>query len=173
MKGQTSVREIRIEGDIAFIPLTNGYEAIIDSADVPLVNKWNWSAKVEEHTVYARRGISIKGKHHTIKLHRMILSVPDGIEVDHKDGNGLNNRRSNLRTATRSQNMCNKSIQRNCKSGVKGVCWEKNRNRWKAEIRFEGKKKYLGSFASKEEACAAYAEASKAIHGEYGKVDRR
>ncbi len=87
------VRPIRIEGDLAYVPLTKGYEAVIDAADVCLVENFNWYADTSHgHTVYARRNVN-NGKPCSIKMHRVITGCEEGLLVDHKDCNGLNNRR--------------------------------------------------------------------------------
>ena len=105
------IRPIRIEGQVAYVPLTKGYEAVIDATDAPLVEGWNWRAMVKKHTVYAVRGEWLgQGEWRTISIHRVILNPPDGLLVDHRDGNGLLNQRFNLRGATPSQNGCNQRL---------------------------------------------------------------
>lgn len=168
-------RPIRIEGDIAYVPLTKGYEAVIDAADVPLVAGRSWQARESRRpdgsliTVYAQA--AKPGKTGTIKMHRLLLGEPAGAEVDHRDGNGLNNRRSsNLRAATTSQNRWNARTPRDNTSGAKGVTWHALRQKWMAQIQAHGRHHYLGLFATQEAAAAAYARASAEIHGEFGRV---
>jgi AP2 domain/HNH endonuclease len=168
-------RPIRVEGDIAYIPLTKGYEAIIDAADVPLVNGCNWQAHEKKrgdgsiYTVYAVRFFEGDGKRTSKRLHRVLLG--DGaLHVDHIDGDGLNNRRCNLRAATRSQNMHNQRVRRDNASGFKGVHLDKRTSMWTAQIASGGKRKRLGSYGSPEEAHAAYVLASARLHGEFGRV---
>ncbi len=171
------IRPIRVEGNIAFVPLTRGYEAVIDADDVGIVSNWNWYAVVKRsvdgsvRTVYAARKDTISGGWPTLFLHRAIAKTPEGMETDHRDGDGLNNRRSNLRAATKSQNGCNQS--RSCRnaSGFKGVYWDSKSSKWQAQISLHGKCKSLGFFASKYQAAEAYAAASKEIHGEFGRAD--
>jgi hypothetical protein len=88
-------------------------------------------------------------------------------DVDHVDNNPLNNRLSNLRAATRPQNLWNRRINKNNSCGLKGVCLDKRRNQWKAEIMVHRKKMFLGYFSTKEEAHHAYQKASFKLHGEY------
>jgi hypothetical protein len=163
-------RSIRVEGDVAYVPLTKGYEAIIDAADVCLVGRHLWYAKTKPgKTVYAVR--SSRTGRRTIQLHRIIMGEPEGLEVDHRDGNGLNNRRVNLRIATRAQNGKNQRTPRNNVSGFKGVYWDSRKSRWRAQITADGRTYRLGLHRNLEAAVAAYAEASKTFHGEFGRTE--
>ena len=164
-----AVRTIRVEGDLAYVPLTRGYEAVIDAADVPLVEGRNWYAKQRTHTVYACRSQWSGGADVTVRMHRVIAAAPDGMDVDHIDGDGLNNRRSNLRHATRSENNCNRRAALKNASGLKGVSWNKANKKWLAQIRFHKQKKHLGYFNTPEEAHAAYCAAANVLHGEYAR----
>lgn len=162
-------RPIRIAGDVAYVPLTSGYEAVIDSADVHLVAGCNWHASVKRRkdgsirTVYARRQQRIGDRQKPQFMHRVIDQTPDGFETDHRDGNGLNNRRMNLRTATTAQNQHNRS------GDIKGAFWRKRRHVWGASIRVHGKRIDLGSFRSEEEAASAYRAAKAKLHGEFSR----
>lgn len=91
-------------------------------------------------------------------------------EVDHADGDGLNNKWANLRAASKAQNGANCKAKKNNKSGFKGVSYCKATNKFRATIQAEGKWKWLGGFSTAEEAAEAYAEASKSLHGEFGRV---
>lgn len=163
-------RPIRIEGEIAYVPLTRGHEAIIDAADIPLVGGFNWQALVGPHTVYATRTDYSGRKKRTVMLHRVLLDDPGRLDVDHQDGNGLNNRRCNLRGATRSQNLSNQRIRSNNTSGFKGVSRNKARAKWMAYIALHGKQHHLGYYDTPEAAHAAYVEASARLHGEFGRA---
>jgi hypothetical protein len=157
-----NIRQIRIEGQLAYVPLTHGYEAIIDAVDVPLVNGRNWQASPQPHSVYAQGMGQL--------MHRVIAGTPEGMETDHIDGNGLNNRRANLRSVTASQNQHNKRMQKNNTSGFKGVHWHIRKRRWVARINLDNTKRHLGYFDTAEAAHAAYCVASKALHGEFGRT---
>lgn len=163
-------RTIQVVGDVAYVPLTKGYTALIDADDVPLVEDWNWHAVVGATTVYAARGMSAGGKSRTIILHRVLISAPDGMDVDHINGDGLDNRRANLRIATRMENLCNKSIYCNNKSGFKGVYWDRHNKRWRSRIWLNRKQHSLGSHATAEAAHEAYVAGSARIHGEFGRA---
>lgn len=167
------VKPIRVEGPLAYVPLTRGFFAIIDAADADFIGQWNWKAQVTRYTVYALRSDrSEKGPDgpicRNITMHREILRPRAGMFVDHIDGNGLNNSRANLREATHAQNMQNKGPRRQSKSGIKGVM--PNRDRWMAQIKENGRTIHLGTFDTVEEAGAAYREASLRIHGDFGRL---
>lgn len=170
-------RPIRIEGDIAYIPLTRGYEAVIDAADVPLVEGWNWTADIDLRrcdcsirTVYARRNDYSEAKPRKVRMHRVIAGTPEGFETDHEDGDGLNNRRNNLRTATKGQNQHNGKIRITNTSGLKGVHFRKDIGKWHASITNDRKQKFLGSFRCPTAAHIAYVKASRELHGEFGRA---
>lgn len=160
------IRPIRVEGNIAYVTLTRGLEAIIDAADVPLVEGRNWCALVQRHGAYA----VAKGEKSLMRMHRIIARAPDGMEVDHVSGDGLDNRQCNLRLATASQNRCNARLRSNNTSGFKGVTWDKYNRKWRAQIKWQGQVQYLGCYADKMEAQSAYAAASEKIHGAFGRA---
>jgi hypothetical protein len=164
-------REIKIDGDVAYVPLTRGYQAVIDAADVPLVEKWRWSALVSPRrkAVYAARVVQQRGVQRMILMHRLLLEAVDGKQADHIDGDGLNNRRSNLRLCTHRENQQNKGPRSDNKVGIKGVCWDKKAVKWKAEIRVDGRGKFLGYFATAREAGAAYQAAAQRLHGPFAR----
>lgn len=163
-------RQIITIGQFAYIPLTQGYVATIDAADVHLVDKWNWTAFVRQRTVHVFRKHMVDGAPKNVWLHRVILGTPDGFDTDHVDGNGLNNTRSNLRVATRSQNNRNQRLASHNTSGHKGVSWHKKDKRWRACIHVNNKYVHLGHFIEFDDACAAYAKASAEMHQEFGRV---
>jgi hypothetical protein len=169
-------RRIRVEGNIAYVPLTRGLEAIIDAADVPLVEGRNWHAMVWNRsdgsigTAYAVRNETCDdGTRHTVLLHRVIAGTPDDLDTDHRDGNGLHNWRANLRVATRAQNNHNQRPSINNTSGFKGVTWDAARGKWQAQIVLNGKKHNLGRFTTPEAAAEAYAKGSRDLHGAFGR----
>jgi hypothetical protein len=165
-------RPVIVDGDVAYVTLTRGQIATIDAADIPLVEGCNWSANPSKNTFYAQRRMRIGiNQPRMIMMHRVILGVTDQkIHVDHIDRNGLNNRRSNLRECTFSQNGYNSSIPRTNTSGFKGVSWDVQVKKWQANIRVSGVKKNLGRFSTAEEAYAAYCAAAFKFHGEFARV---
>ena len=103
-------------------------------------------------------------------MHRVIMNVKEGEEVDHKKTgikNISDNRKKNLRICTKSQNQYNQGLAKNNTSGFKGVSYMKNKNKWRAEISINNKNKYLGLFATAKEAAKAYKEAAKVLHKDF------
>jgi len=159
--------------DTYLIPLTKSYHATVDVIDANLADVL-WAALLAPNTVYACRMTPCgNGKQKAVLLHRVILALKldrdllTGEYVDHKDGNGLNNTRGNLRLATREQNMANRRKHSNNTSGFKGVCWHKHKGKWQAQISVSGTIIHLGRFTSKEAAYAAYCDAAEKYHGEF------
>lgn len=162
-----SIRQIRIVGNIAFVPLTRGLEAVIDPADAGAVSQYNWHASTgTKGWVYAQT--NIHGQ--TVGLHRFLLKPPGNLFVDHINGNGLDNRRSNLRLATHGENSQNCRRPRRNTSGVKGISWHNATGKWQARIGCSGKSIYLGCFDRLDDAAVAYAQASALHHGLFGKI---
>lgn len=105
-----------------------------------------------------------------ILLHRLIMDCPKNMQVDHKNGNTLDNRRCNLRICTQSENNRNTKKRRDNTSGYKGVSWNKNRKKWVAIISINSKHCALGYFTTKEEAYTVYCRAAKRLHGEFARL---
>jgi hypothetical protein len=177
IKNNACTRLIRTEGDLAYVPLTNGFEAIIDAGDAELIGGFVWFARRQRGNIYAARSQrGVNGKVRQILMHRVIMNEPTNLQVDHINGDGLDNTRANLRLATPSQNCQNIGKRLNNSSGYKGVCRSSCGKKWRAQIRSPNKKDgsggkvFLGHFATAEEAYAAYCKASKKLHGEYSKL---
>jgi len=136
------------------ITLTNSdFKGIIDDEDYERVSKYKWFLVKGKCTNYIQSTKRIQGK--TKSLHRFIMKETNPkIDTDHKNRNGLDNRKINLRQATNTQNQLNKKKPKNNTSGFKGVI--KRGNKWVAQIRINKKNTYLGSFSTKEEAATIY-----------------
>jgi hypothetical protein len=162
-------RPVRLEGSLAYVPLTQGYEATIDAEDAEWVSRHVWCARVKGNIVYPVRNVKVDGMWNGIKaMHMFMLPPREGYVIDHVDGDGLNNRRCNLRYATHGQNVAN-GLHRNRKSpGLKGTCQTAS-GRWRAQISHGGRTHTLGTFDTTEEAHAAYCEAAKRLHGEFAR----
>ena len=106
-------------------------------------------------------------------MHRLIQGAPRGQAVDHKNGDSLDNRRSNLRPASHAQNMQNVGITKANTSGYKGVNWNSDASKWHARIRVNGKRLHLGLFDAAEDAHAAYVAAAEMHHGEFVNAGHR
>lgn len=148
------------------IALSQGQHAIVDDDDFGWLSQWKWSAQRAYCGYYAMR----RDKGRLILMHRLINGTPGGLATDHKDGNGLNNCRCNLRTATQLQNMMNRRGKRAGSSQYKGVWFcrtQRSSKQWRAGIRLDGRLKYLGYFATEKEAGAAYSAAATRHFGEF------
>ncbi len=150
------------------IPLTQGKFAIVDDEDFEWLNRLKWFAnqnRKEKEKWYAMR---IDGKK-TIRMHREITNAPKDMHVDHKDNNGLNNTRENLRVCTNSQNQANSEKDSKNSSGYKGVYRDKNK--WRAELKKNGKKVLDKTFSDITDAARAYDKAAAEHFGEFAKLN--
>lgn len=164
-----AIRQIRIEGNIAYVPLTRGYEAVIDKDDIDLVSGKNWHAIVTPWTVYAARKNKKEGSK---SMHSVIFGpLPNGMEIDHIDCNGLNNMKSNLRAASKSQNQRNKKIQKNNSSGFKGVSFDKKNKKWIAFISVKKRAINLGRYRTPDLAHEAYKNAAMRLYGDFARFE--
>jgi hypothetical protein len=157
------------------IPLTQGQVAIVDDADYDALSTYRWCAHRDRMTFYADRHASLPdGGRTTVRMHRQILGVAPGVEVDHENGNGLDNRRENIRICTHQENQWNANKWARATSRFKGVSWEKSRRRWVAAIRLRGKAQrgrpravWLGRFTDEESAARAYDAAARKHFGDF------
>lgn len=163
------VRPIRIEGDVAYIALADGGEALIDASDIPVADGWNWGLRPSLCGLkYVARGVSIGGgRTKALLLHHAILGRAGGRLVDHRDGNPLNCRRYNLRGASSAQNCWNRRISSANTSGYKGVTYRSDRGTWLACITHLGRVQKLGTYRTPEQAALAYDFAAKQMFGDY------
>ena len=159
-------RLLNFYGDVAVVPLTRGLVSIIDAADAHHADGYNWYASGDG---YASRKLWIGNGQKLILLHRLIIGAQDGLYVDHVNGDRLDNRRSNLREATNSQNQANARKRSNCGSAFKGVTWNEARGRWQAQIKRGGLNRYLGLFETEQAAHEAYVAAASIVHGEFAR----
>lgn len=148
------------------IPLTQGKLTLVDDQDYDFLMQWKWHIQKSHKTIYAIRTDNFN--HTTIRMHRIIAKRMrlEG-HIDHKDQNGLNNQRDNLRFATNSQQGANQKKHNNNTSGYKGVYWRKDNHKWRVEINVNGKRINLGCFENSKDAARAYNEAAIKYHGEF------
>jgi len=148
--------------------------AKVDPADYERLRKYEWFTKKGKNSFYALRHTSggKRQKEGVIYLHQEIIKVPKGMMVDHINHDGMDNRRSNIRAATRAQNMRNRGKRSGSRSSkYKGVSWKKQTRKWQATITFERKRIYLGCYHSEIEAAKAYDRAAMKYHGEFASLN--
>lgn len=151
------------------IPLTRGYFALVDDDDYEKINEYVWSASSLGHrrTRYALTNIKIEGRYTTGRMHRLILEVSDSkLIVDHINGNGLDNRKENLRIVNASENATNVSINKRNKSGYKGVTLRKDRGTWSTEVRKNYKNVYRSASKCIHLAGLKYNDNAVKVHGD-------
>ena len=152
------------------IPLTRGAVALIDDADYAVVSQFRWSVLTHRHTgtVYAKATVRKGGTRTTLLMHRLVLGLTDSaVFVDHANRDGLDNRRANLRIATRAQNGANRLIRTANKTGFRGVVYLDRYKVFRAQISVSGVPSYIGSFKTAEEAHAAYLARDRELFGEF------
>lgn len=149
------------------IPLTQGKFAIVDDEDYEFLSQQKWHTSKRRGSYYAARATCINGKNRLIHMHRVILNPPPGMESDHINGDGLDNRRCNLRSCTHQDNIRNRRKKAKASSRYKGVWWAKAGRKWRAGIWIKGKTKHLGRFTEEDEAARAYNVAAREHFGEF------
>lgn len=150
-------REVRVA-------VGKNHYALIDKKDLK---------KVMQHTWYYSHGYAISSaKTGRVWMHRLINKTPEGFDTDHKNGNRLDNRRKNLRTASKQQNAQNRNQSGANRHGYKGVTQQKDSRKYEASIKFNQKSIYLGSFETVEEAASAYNVAARKYFGEYAALNQ-
>lgn len=146
--------------------------ALVDEEDFALVSAYTWSPTKDVSTFYAKTKVrDDEGRWHTIKMHRLILGL-DGPEItDHRDGNGLNNTRKNIRPATYAENANNRRLRVTNRSGYKGVTKAYRGKRWQVAITSKGVRYHIGYFPDPISGARAYDEKAREIHGEFARLN--
>mgnify|MGYP001039803346 CR=1 FL=1 len=157
------------------IALTKGYAAIVDDSDYEILAQHKWRADVKSHTVYAVRWAKSENGRKLILMHRFLVGdAAIGMYVDHRDCNGLNNQRANLRVCSSVENSQNRRLSKTSTTGYKGVCAPSHlrgrKNKYKAKIQVNGKHYNLGYFMTAELAHKAYCEAAKTLCGDFARL---
>lgn len=155
------------------IALTQGRHTLVDDEDYKILKKDKWhyfkNAAGNEYAVKSRRPSEGGG---SIYMHRVIMNPSGSMDVDHQDGDGLNNQKYNLRICSRSGNLANRKLM-NHSSTYKGVSWYKPTKKWRSQIKVNGNKIHLGYFNSEIDAGGAYDDAAIKYHGEFARTNRR
>ena len=153
------------------ITLTQGKYALVDDEDYEWLMQWNWCCcfldKRRKNLYAMRNSKTVNGKRNSIYMAREILKAKPGQIVDHENRETLDNRRSNLRICSRSENNTNLGLSSISTSGFRGVYWQKKGSIWKAQIKKNRKRYHLGCFSTPEEAHKAYVKAAKILHGKF------
>lgn len=158
--------------EVRYIPLTRGYVAIVDAGDFDRISAYKWCVTEQPakyRTPYAMRKDRVGDKYISVYMHRRVMGDPVGMHVDHINGDGLDNRRANLRLCTHAQNQMNKNKEVSCVSRFKGVNFYKKTNKWTAKIKHDGKWVWLGYHFTQEDAARAYDAGAERLFGEFAK----
>ncbi len=148
--------------------LSQFYFTMVDDADFEWLSQRKWCVDRCQGGLYAARRTSENGKARKERMHRAILKAPPGVIVDHINGNTLDNRRSNLRVCSHTENLQNMT-SRSGTSRFKGVGWHKARRKWAARIVVNGRHVYLGYFENERKAAEAYDAASLKYFGPFAR----
>lgn len=156
------------------IELTQGKVALVDDADFEWLSQFRWhvcKSKVSNTFYAARWTLRVDGVRSYVLMHRLIIEASSTEQTDHKDGNGLNNTRENLRSCSNTENQQNKPMQLNNTSGYKGVSMHKHTRRWRASISHEGRHKHIGYFDTPEDAAVAYDKTALELYGNFARLN--
>lgn len=149
------------------IVLACGAVALVDLADLPLLSQYKWHRLQHRRTTYARSSMKVDGEFQTVLMHRFLLRADGNTQVDHRNGNGLDNQRLNLRLATTQENNRNKSGRG--QSGFTGV--KRSGGKWMATISPDGHEIFLGAYECPEIAAAVYNSAAKTVYGQFAHIN--
>ncbi len=150
------------------VPLSEGLFALVDDADAALISGWSWDKAKAKNLIYA---VTYENNR-AVAMHRKILNAPEGVFVDHVNGDGLDNRRSNLRLCSHTENMRNRRKLMDAASRFKGVTKASKGKNWRATIYPSGVQIHLGTFATEEAAARSYDRAARIFFGEFAKTNK-
>lgn len=148
------------------IKLTQGKVALVDDEDFERINQWKWFAAKSGNTFYAKR-------FGNIRMHRVVMGITSKHTqiIDHANGDGLDNRKGNLRICSNRENSANRRSAKNSSSKYLGVCYEKKRGKWVARITANKKVLRIGYFKTEENAATAYNIFAERLHGKFARLN--
>ncbi len=152
------------------IPLSQNRYATIDDEDYELIQQHRWYF----HDRYTKTNVRVPGtprRYKSVSMHRLIMNAPPGVQVDHRDGNGLNNTRTNLRFATPAQNARNRAACRKNACGFKGVAGIETEGKWAATIHKNGRNIQLGKRSTPQDAARLYNAAAILLYGDFARLN--
>ena len=152
---------------VSSIPLTQNACATVDTEDLGLLDEYRWQLMAKNHLRYARRNDGKK----TVYMHRVIMNAPANMQIDHINGNGLDNRKANLRLCTCSQNQRNSRKKHIATSQFKGVDWHESNKSWRARICLNGKQINIGRYHDEFRAAKAYDVKAVELFGEFANLN--
>lgn len=158
---------------IGFLPLSRGLWAAVDEADFDAVASFKWSATVvrgRKKTPYALRQVEKTPKQKFALLHREIMAAPAGVVIDHWNGDGVDNRRINLRRCTQSENVCNHRVTGGASRYI-GVAWDESRGLWVARVSKGGHTHHVGRFDDEVQAAIARDGVAIELHGAFARLN--
>ena len=160
-----------IGDNMKIIPLTKGKYATVDDEDYGWLIKYKWYALVEANTCYACTTVGGRKNKKHIRMHRLIMNAPVGMDVDHINRDGTDNRKDNLRICTRRQNIQNSRKRIGTSSQFKGVHWRPEVKKWQARIYAQDKYRSLGHYINERDAALAYNKAANEYFGEFARLN--
>ena len=164
------MKEIKLSGRKGIY----GKISLVDDDHFEWLSRWKWYVIKDKNTFYATRRACKDGRYYNLLMHRAIIRKSGFFwkMTDHKDRDGLNNQKENLRECNNSGNRMNSRIAKNNTSGFKGVCWLESRQRWFAQIVLNKKHHSIGYFKKKNDAAIAYNKAAREMFGEFAYVNK-
>lgn len=169
-KDPSPAKATSLNTNIIQIELTQGKYAIVDKEDFERVSSIKWCFNKSGYAIAHKKGSGKKGQN--ISMHRFIMNTPKGMDTDHINGNGLDNRKENLRICTHQENIQNQQIQNINKSSIyKGVSFRKDIKKWSTKLQVKNRQIVIGVFPTERSAAMAYDIWAKDLFGSFAKLN--
>jgi hypothetical protein len=154
-----------------YLELPRSHRTLLDAKWFDMLHFLDWSLDASKGRLYAFRVARVNGRQVRESMHRVIMDAKPGQEVDHINGDGLDNREANLRFCTHQENDRNTKKYRNSTSLYKGVSWHQSSGRWQAQIKIDGRTQYLGVHPTQAAAALVYNEAAERLFGRFANLN--